>query len=276
MNNAYAPHELATEQFYATGIERVEDYHGTYLNFGLWDTATNYLEAAENLIARVADKVHLNSESILLDVACGMGASSQFLKDHYRCKEIYGFDLTAKHIKIAKERNSHFPDVTYHQGNACHLPWGESIFTHAIAIEGPVHFNSRQDFMREAFRVLKPKGYLGLSDYSLARPPKNWWEKFVLRWATKIWHIPAINIYSSQEYANKLKEVGFENIEIDVVSHNVIPGYLKEQNHPEVVEENRRIRGPFTSRLAFFLNWGVDILYRRGLLDYILVSAQKP
>lgn len=264
-------HETATENFFATGIDA--DHHGHYLNFGLWeDGITEYLEAAEHLLLRVGNKIELNSDSHLLDVGCGMGLQDLFFIKQFGCQSIEALDLTEAHLQVARNHNGH-PKVNYVKGNACHLDYPDNNFTHVTGIEAPVNFNTREDFFREAYRVLKPNGKLGISDFCLNRPFESSWEEFIVKLVAKIWHIPFQNIDTPFSYAKKLMDQGFTGIEWEIVSQDVIPGYLADQFKPETLQERYRLRGQFWGRVGTLLDYGVKYLYRHQLLDYILISA---
>jgi len=269
-------HENATEKFYEVGVEKFGDYHSRFLNFGLWENGiTDYVKASENLLTRVANRIKLDDKSILLDVACGMGTQDSFFMETFKCASIEGLDLTAKHIELAKKHNKH-PQINFVRGNACYLPYPDESFTHVMGIEGPANFNTREKFMKEAFRVLKPGGYLGLSDYSMARKPKSWWEKQLIKYTVKFWHMPYDNVQTNEEFAKTLENCGFTSVDVEVVTKSVIPGYIAENRKPENRKEIYRIRGPIWGPLSDYLDDFVEWLYKRDLVDYILVKAQKP
>ncbi|MFA4887854.1 MAG: methyltransferase domain-containing protein [Candidatus Nanoarchaeia archaeon] len=268
-------HEKTTEKFFAHGIERYGTFHGNYLNFGLWEKGiTDYVKAAENMIYRVGSKVELNKKSNLLDVACGMGAQDLFMIKTFKCKKITAVDLTTKHVTLAKERNTS-SDVTYQVGNACDLPFKKETFTHVTGIEGPVNFITREEFFQEAYRVLKHNGRLGISDFTLKRTPKNKLEVLFLKFCIRLWHIPWDNADTKETYKQKLEQTGFTNVDIEDVSEYAYPGYYNEQAKPETRKALNRIRGPVIGRISFFIDWITDLLYRKGLIGYILVSAEK-
>lgn len=269
-------HEKATEWFYSHGVENYGTFHDNYLNFGLWEKGiTDFVKAAEHLLTRVGKKIELNNKSELLDVACGMGTQDRFFIKTFKCKKIEAIDLTRKHVELAQSRNP-YKNLNYRQGNAVSLPFKNNTFTHVTAIEGEIHFNTREKFFAEALRVLKPGGKMGLSDFILGRMPRNSIETFLTKLCAKLWHIPWENADTPETYKMKLERTGFTNVNIEVVSDDVIPGYYFEQAKPEVKREQRKIRGFFAGRIGFFIDWFQYKLYQRGLVGYILVSATKP
>ncbi len=268
-------HEIETERFFERGIENYGAFHGNYLNFGLWEKGiTEYVKAAENLISRVAKKINLNENSVLLDVGCGMGAQNRFFLENYGCKLIKALDLTRKHIELAKSMNKH-ENLEYVVGNACQLPYEENTFTHITGIEAPANFNTREKFFVEANRVLKKDGMIGLSDFILAREPKNRLELKMLKFGARLWHISFENVDNIDSYKEKMEVNGFTDVNIDVVSNDVYPGYYQEQMRPETRKQLYKIRGQVVGRASHLIDFFTDRLYQIGLIGYVLVSARK-
>ncbi|MGH9762138.1 MAG: class I SAM-dependent methyltransferase, partial [Blastocatellia bacterium] len=169
-------HERKVEKFYGHGAENYTDFHDSYLNFGLWDEGiADYIAAAENLVRQLGAFCGLNAQTRLLDVACGFGTQDIFLTRTFSPASIDGVDVTWPHVVQARTRarEAGFEDrVRFHHGTATKLEFPEDSFSHVLSIEGPVHFDTREKFMREAQRVLKPGGVIAMADYTLKRPPR--------------------------------------------------------------------------------------------------------
>jgi len=273
-------HERAVEQFYATGVENFGDFHGGYLNFGLWEGGNDdYLQAAENLVRRIGSMLGLNGSSHLLDVAPGMGAQDVLLYREFSQPRIDALDLTWEHIQHCRRRASkHGLDerVVFHHGSAVALPFNEGSFSHLMSIEGPEHFDTRDRFLGEAFRVLRPGGVMALSDYTLPRPPRGILDRTTVGLTRRIWKVPAANLWSAKEYRHRLASHGFRRVEVTEIGESVIPGYYREQRRLEVRRELARIRGFVGGRLGQIIDHVLIWAYRRGLVDYVLVRAEKP
>ncbi len=266
-------HEIKTEQFFQHGIENYGTFHGNYLNFGLWENnITDYIAASENLLTRVATKIELNKKAHLLDVGCGMGAQDLFFMRTFACKNIQALDLTKKHIRLAQARNT-YPNITYAPGNACILPYPDQQFTHIIGIEAPVNFNTRETFFKEAYRVLKKNGKIGIADFTLTRAPKNIIEQSCVRLCAWLWHIPPANRNTHQQYQETLEKTGFTDITIEAVGHHVYKQYYDEQKKVRKIMVN--IRGSLVTHIGLFIDYLTYHLYRSGNIEYVLVNARK-
>ena len=271
-------HEAGVEKFYGTGAEKYGDFHGNYLNFGLWENGiTDYVAAAENLVRRMGHMLGLNAHSRLLDVACGMGAQDVLLHNIFG-GEIDALDVTWKHVDHTTRRVQSAglsKVIRAHHGTATKLPFPEATFTHVISVEGPEHFDTREDFFCEAYRVLKPGGVMVLSDYNLHRKPRNLWEHMVVEAARVAWHVPRANYDTIDSYKMKLERSGFRNVLIEEIGECVIPGYYVEQQRPETKKALRKIRGLFGLYGGLLIDYILYRAYRAGLINYILVRAEK-
>lgn len=273
-------HERTVENFYGVGVENYENFHDGYLNFGLWDGGVkNFVEAAERLIRRLGEMSGLGPQSRLLDVACGMGTQDIFLQKTFSPESIDGLDVTWKHIEHGRRRAAEagFSDrIQFHHGTATQLPFADESFTNVLSVEGPIHFDTREKFIREAHRVLVPGGVFVLSDYTLKRPPRTAFERFVVWSARKLWKVPRENAVSASEYRATLERAGFTGVSIEEIGADVIPGYYFEQRRPETIRELTEIRGFVGGRLGGIIDLTVYKAYTMGLLDYVLVRAVKP
>lgn len=271
-------HESRVEKFYGVGAENFGEYHNGYLNFGLWeDGITDYVAAAENLVHRIGTMAGLTKESRLLDVGCGMGTQDVFLHTTFGCT-IEALDVTWKHVEWTKQRAQKAglaKHITAHHGTATKLPFPDTTFSHVTSIEGTVHFNTREDFMREAYRVLQPGGVVSIADYLVNHQPKKIMEKIKVHAARFLWRCPKANVVTPEQYKAQLENAGFRNVTIQKVGAQTIPGYYHEAQRPDNVARQRKIRGRFATMLGFWCDYSLYKAHKDGLLEYVLVRAEK-
>lgn len=272
-------HERVVEGFYGRGVENYDDFHGGYLNFGLWEEGVkDYLSAAQNLVRRLGEMLGLDESSHLLDVGCGMGAQDVYLHQTFGPRRIDALDVTWKHVQHGRRRAREAgcdASVRFHHGTATSLPFPDNTFTHVLSVEAPEHFRTRERFFGEAVRVLRPGGVIAMADYSLKRAPRSLLDRFVVESARRLWHVPRENVDTAESYGAKMERAGFEKVEIKEVGALTIPGYYFEQRRPETIRDITRIRGFVAGRLGGVIDLAVYKAFQSGLMEYILVRAEK-
>jgi erythromycin 3''-O-methyltransferase len=271
--------ERAVEGFYGKGAENCHDYHGGYLNFGLWEPGiTGYVDAAENLVHRMATLVGLNEESVLLDVGSGLGSQDVYLDKKFAPQRIDAVDVTWKHVESGRQRAREAgcsQNLRFHHATATNLPFYDETYTHLLSIEAPEHFNTRERFFNEARRVLKPGGVIALADYTLKRRPKGLADMLMVESVRRLWKVPKENVDTADNYRVKLARSGFGKITVEEVGAATIPGYYFEQRRPETIREVTRVRGFVAGRLGGVLDLAVYKAFTAGLMEYVLVKAER-
>jgi microcystin synthetase protein McyJ len=275
-------HEKKVEAFYGQGVGNItdDDFRGGFLSFGYWASGTtDYVTAAKALVDELKKRMGLGSDSRLLDVACGMGAQDAYLMETTPVASIDAIDVTWPHVVATRERvaKAGFAGrVHVHHGTATALPFPDASFSHVLSIEGPEHFHTRELFMREAFRVLRPGGVMVVSDYALTHDPRNVLEQALVDFVGWLWRVPKENHDTNARYQEKLERAGFRDVGIENVGKDVIPGYYFSHMKPEERERVAKLRGWKTRLFGPLIDWGVYKTFDIGAVEYVLVRAVKP
>lgn len=101
-----------------------------------------------------------------LDIGCGEGYNTRLLSE--RCASVTALDYTATFIRHARELEWQEPRGIRHvHGNALELPFPEACFDFATAFMSLMEFPETDRALGEAFRVLRPGGFL---QFSISHP----------------------------------------------------------------------------------------------------------
>ncbi|MEK7642952.1 MAG: methyltransferase domain-containing protein [Patescibacteria group bacterium] len=277
-------HEHAVEQFYGAGIQHYHNFNRGHLGFG-YDLVgcpdADYLERAENLVRQIVDPLGLTSSSKLLSIGFGNGAPECQVYWEYRPARLIGYDVTYVHVKRARERaqRQRIPEtrVAFNHGTGTHLPLQDHSMTHAMSIEVPEHINTREEFLREMYRVLAPSGRISFSDFALMRDPRGTLEQWAVNFGAKVWQVPRANIYGPDTLRAIMEQIGFCNIEIRYVGEYVIPGYYRNHRRLEMMIGAARVRGFWKGIVGgYIIDRAVYSIFKAGLCEYIIVTADKP
>ena len=142
-------------RFEHVGWERVADKYDS-----VWSSLTS------QFIPHLISAAELSPGMSVLDVACGPGYVSAAVK---RLGAVpTGIDFSEKMIAIAKTT---FPDISFLQGDAQEVPFGDTSFDRVLVNFGLLHLSQPEMACAEACRVLKSKGRFGFSVW--AGPDKN-------------------------------------------------------------------------------------------------------
>lgn len=272
--------EGAVERRYGHHDPAASDSHDGYLNFGLWtDGVDRYVDAATNLVVRMGELLELAPGSRLVDAAPGRGTQDFALQHRFGPLEIDAVDVTWRHVEAARERARRYAgpgSVRFHHASATRLPFEAGRFSHALCLEAAHHFDTRAQFFAEAYRVLAPGGRLAMADFALARPLHQAWARTVFGAVCAVWSVPSANAETMASYADRLRAIGFRDVRMEIVGDRTFPGYWREQRRAERRREVLRIRGRLGAALGMAMNYGLYKLYDLGLVEYILVTAEKP
>ncbi|HTN42206.1 MAG TPA: NAD-dependent epimerase/dehydratase family protein [Nitrospiria bacterium] len=171
-----------------------------FWDFGYWDAGTkNQREACENLVEKLLAYIPEKKGNIL-DVACGKGASTRLLLNYYKPENIIGINISEKQLEICR-RNA--PGVDFRLMNAVNLEFPNEHFDNVLCVEAAGHFDTRDMFLREAHRVLKPGGKLVLCDAIFtprAQTPQERTQQEVNY------------VRNAEEFGEALKQAGFRDV----------------------------------------------------------------
>lgn len=158
--------------------------------------------------------ISLGSSSTALDIGCGGGEVIKLLATEMPGGKVYGIDHSLEMVNLSKRVNKSFigsDRVEINHGSVASLPYTDNKFDIVTAFETIQFWPNLNEDLREVKRVLKPLGkLLVVNRYpDLEGQNSNWAE--------------VLQIHSSEEYRERLGDVGYVDISIDDSSK---PGWI--------------------------------------------------
>jgi len=270
--------------FYSSMHELVIPDQGDYqaldakfwFNLGDWSVARTYAEAGIALADRLARAAQLGPGQEVLDAGFGFGEQDLFWAKRYDLKKIVGLNVTEKQVQFAQYRAglAGLADrLDLRLGSATEASFPEASFDRVVALESAHHFDTRERFFAQAFRVLRPGGRIGLAD--IIPMAGSTGVKALQKWMTRrMTGSPAANFYPRDVYARKLAAVGFVDVTVESIRHDVFPGnfaYYREKMTGK--RADAIVIGPIDQALIDDANakWALA-----DLGDYVIASGRKP
>lgn len=189
---------------------------GDFFNYGYWEDAIqDQRSACENLMEKLLLSLP-KKEGKILDVACGKGASTAYLQKYYPPQNITAINISKKQLETAKQIA---PGSHYLVMDGARLDFEDSSFDTVLCIEAVFHFDNRERFIREAMRVLRPGGFLLLTDILLT----EWGRKNDLWWIEK----SNREVTELDKYHDIYNQSGFIDIHLEDATRQCWEGHYK-------------------------------------------------
>ncbi len=127
------------------------------------------LEVTEEIAGEIAETLTVTPEDHLLDIGSGIGGPARYMATRFGCR-VTGIDLTEEFCAVARRLTALLgleARVDFHQGNALAMPFADGGFAGAYSMNVSMNIADKAAFYGEIHRVLKPGGWLMLSEIAL-------------------------------------------------------------------------------------------------------------
>lgn len=154
-------------------INRFEGFEVVFLNYGYEYLNSNkkqpQLEKKDEkeryclqLYHSTVEEVNLENKDIL-EIGCGRGGGASYITRYLKPKSYIGLDMSKEVIKFNSEYHD-FLGLSFVVGNAQKLQFDDQSFDAIVNVESSRSYNDFEAFVSEAYRVLRPNGYLLFAD----------------------------------------------------------------------------------------------------------------
>ena len=157
----------AIKHFYDRLSPHFRSLWGPHLHDGYYKTGKETRERAqEQLVEFLAELAEIPRGSRVLDVGCGLGATSVWLAEHLACRPT-GVTLSDQQVQMARELAAeHQVEAEFQVMDAEHLEFEETF--DAIWMVGVLgHLPCQESFLRSAHRLIRSKGRFLLADWTV-------------------------------------------------------------------------------------------------------------
>lgn len=233
-----------------------------YFNVGYWfsDTQTQEL-ACFNLMEKLLEFI-AQKQGNILDVGCGLGETTNYLLKYYSSNDVVGINMSPQQIERCKINS---PKCKFICMDASQMEFEDESFDNIICVEAAFYFDTREKFIEEAWRVLKPGGYLILADI-IFENTQHFGD----------WIVPPENIVQDKDinkYKKIYQEAGFQPLEFVLATDEC---WLKHFRYLKSWMEKEFKAGEIDEQTCELNVKAIDRLLSSSAIDYLLVSVKKP
>lgn len=283
----------ADEQLRADAAKHYDDCYHDYLfawcnrdnlalHYGYWDEAKPYQQhqALLNKNQILYQQAGITPGDKVLDAGCGIGGSSIWMaKQHGNA--VTGITISDKQAAYAREhaqRHAVSDRVNFEVADFCTTPFAYASFDVVWALESSCHALNKADFLREAWRLLRPGGRIVVCDGFLLQRQFNEQQWQAVITCLNGWAVP--NLCSRDEFAGLLNEQGFDNVNCLDITTQTLPSADYMYKVAKRLQPVQKISQWFGLRTrAQTANYLVGLaqhrLFSEKLTEYCIFTAQK-
>jgi len=182
--------------------KRAEDYFEFLAKIGL----TKHYGSLDATL-ELAELTQIKSGQMVLDLGCGVGATPVYLAKESGF-QIIGADLVESMLYRARERADEYgvqDKTAFLAADARMLPFPDNCFDVLLLESVNVFFNHKLAAFKEYLRVIKPGGYIGITEMTWLKPPIEAYVEYFsdIAFATAL---------QADDWKKLLTEAGFENV----------------------------------------------------------------
>jgi len=246
-----------------------------WLNLGLWEGDGSDQAEAPRAVRRLVETLatDLPKGGVILDVGNGLGAQDPLIAEVAAPERLIALNITESQLRagcgLLAAAGAHPVNA-----DATRIPLRDGCVDGVISVEAAFHFRSRARFFAEAFRVLRPGGVLTMSDVATQRMPRTPVELVAGLTQLRAWGLGWGAVATADDIGGAAQAAGFRKLHVRLVGDRVIGPALAFVRR-KLDRDGHAVPPSFRLACRAMLAQ-VELLWRRGLVDYVLLSAIRP
>jgi tocopherol O-methyltransferase len=193
------------------------------LHYGWWDGTTASLADALNRENEVlAEVANIQPGESVLDAGCGVGGSSLYLAG--MGAKVTGITVSSRQVNTAREkafRAGLSEGIRFEQRSYTDTGYPPESFDVVWALESVGHTPKKDEFIDEAYRILKPGGRLIMADGWATHPRAN--QHRAMQRLMAAWASPGVQLDTLDRFAASLGKHGFNVERASEETEHIIP-----------------------------------------------------
>jgi SAM-dependent methyltransferase len=197
-------------------ISRQFYQNSDFRHFGLWNEDIHDAKTAcENLMQEILAYIP-NKQGTVLDIGCGLGATTRYLLKYFNPESITGITHDKKYLSACRKN---LPKVPFLYMKLPKVKMPDSLFDYVIWCKSFFPLGSRHKLIKEAFRILKPNGQLVCFDvlYDKGRQyqkKRSFWKQ-------------EDSLEDPEAYQNLLLKTGFQDVQVENVTTQCVDAFRR-------------------------------------------------